>query len=86
MDDKMLDRFIETSLRVARHGLAACPCYGHLCGHCEDARSVIAMQEPHTHVALYEDSTTANSGHEKLLDECALCGLSFRDPVHARRQ
>ena len=78
-----LDRFVATSLRVARHALVTCHCYGHLCGHCEEARAVIAMQEKHIHVALYEDTGTANDGNQKLTDYCALCGLSFRDEIHA---
>lgn len=43
------------------------------------AQGVIAMREreqAHYHIAKYDDG--------KLLDECGICGLDLRDPVHTR--
>lgn len=55
----------------------SCNCYGHLCGHCDDARWVITYRIiEHFHVARYDNG--------KLTDRCLKCSFDIRDEIHRR--
>ena len=56
---------------VATDAIAKCHCYGHLCGHCNDAKVVLNALR-HTHA------------HSDNADICAVCGLDLREDIHLR--
>ena len=56
---------------VATDAIAKCHCYGHLCGHCGDAR-VLLDSVRHTHVR-------SENG-----DMCGVCGCDLREGIHVR--
>ena len=56
---------------VAKDAMAKCHCYGHLCGHCDDARVVLAAIK-HIH------------SHSEVNDICAVCGEDLRHEIHVR--
>jgi hypothetical protein len=64
--------------RVARRSINLCPCHGHLCDHCAEAKELLndlgANDERHFHKAHYEAG--------KLTDECDQCGRDLRNPIH----
>jgi hypothetical protein len=71
---------IEKVKRVAQRSLDICPCYGHFCEHCEEAKELLsevgANDEPHYHKARYVNG--------QLTDECDRCGRDLRNPIHTR--
>jgi len=57
--------------QVAKASIAKCPCYGHFCGQCGDAKVVLDAIK-HMHVR-------SDNG-----DTCGACGLDLRDSIHRR--
>jgi len=54
---------------VAQDAIHKCHCYGHLCGHCDDARVVLGSIR-HTHA------------HSDNGDQCGICGEDLRHEIH----
>ena len=60
-------------ISVARGAIANCPCYGHLCSYCKDAKRLLGMCGVRHHHVRGED-----------IDRCEDCGRDLRDSIHLR--
>ena len=60
-------------ISVARSAISGCPCYGHLCSTCKDAKRLLGIcGVRHFHIC----------GEEG--DRCEDCGFDLRDSIHLR--